>query len=169
METLQLREIAAYMPFLKLLFPNGDIEYMSFPHLTPSNNKYFAIGKPLLRPMHDLIKPLPDGTIPIIQMAKLVNDDPEGSDPNNWFEWDNVRLATRGVFGDVYSVFSRHDEMIFRINTKNMHMDMSEDGEDVTACPYTDKIFDYLHEHMFDYRGLIHRGLAIDLNSVNEK
>lgn len=171
-EKLQLRHISPYLPY-GLRFRNGsdgiltidgwydDIVVADIPiddeeceHAV--SFEISDIDELILRPLSDLIKPLPSGEIPIIEMAKIVNT---GYDD---IDWDNAKIETKYN----YSVIDEDYNLLFRFNTENMYFDMNEDGSGICGVPHTDKLFEYLFANMFDVFGLLEKGLAIDLNKV---
>lgn len=79
-EKLELKDIVGYLPYelkckvtdrrktviatLGGLYSDGNCVF----HDIVESEKGFSKIKPILRPMTDIIKPLPDGTIPIVEM-----------------------------------------------------------------------------------------------------
>ena len=182
MKTLQLKDIACYLPYgLKFFYKRIDDEPALLHTLDgitieeDMNDNYdlrFLVGddaycwmsdspkilveyttswfKPILRPISDLYKPLEDGTIPIVELAKI-------SFPNA-ANWDYCK-------GDNYS-FSDLDNVRFIYNAEeNAFLILGYDSSIMFAKNQI-QLFDYLSEHHFDYRGLIEKGLAIDINTI---
>ena len=155
METLQLRDIACYLPY-KLKLKSGTmvetmtgIEYnQGLIHFGEGEYDWFNCGnlvKPILRPISDLYKPLEDGTIPIVELAKIFS-------PH--YEWelrkDFVEAKTGGgiytfEFDEGYNIFL---------------------ADNSANCVNQIQLFDYINKHHFDYRNLIQRNLAIDINTI---
>ena len=173
MEKLKLSDIACYLPYgLKVvdLKPTsktvGALRVFGFETNHIVNLKFVDAGvfvksndfedsklycikftqiKPILRPISDLNKSLEDGTIPIVELAKIFS-------PH--YEWelrkDFVEAKTGGgiytfEFDESYNIFL---------------------ADNSANCVNQIQLFDYLNEYHFDYRGLIDKGLAIDVNNL---
>lgn len=175
METLQLKEIAGYITHgLKVVWNNTyigkaismyagyDLIDIEFDYGVQRHS--IKDVKLYLRPMSSLTKTLPDGKIPICELAKICYKKPGY----------NARL----INGECHVVNAK-DAPIIRFSWDNSHKSFYADytmydgriyiNDRSTGIHNSVELFDYLHEHMLDYRGLIQRGLAIDLNSVKEK
>lgn len=184
MQTLQLKDIAAYLPYrLKFVIKDGtvlrmdvlqtrgynvwahqkyirgmkdenDINYKFLSSQNCSGHGFYLRGiKPILRPMSDLIKPLEDRTIPLIELAKIAFTNRE-SDFS--LEKNKVQISA-----------GRHVYYLFYWNENEFCMIYSADllGR---IIPNQVQLFDYLNEHHFDYRGLINKGIAVDINTLKE-
>jgi len=164
MEILQLKDIACYLPYNLHLWDNvysRRVIAMKFTVGYEFNNRHISIGwlwrnidngmKPILRPISDLNKPFEDGAIPIVELAKI------GSP-----------IETEWIVRNEISVVNKTKEYLFTFHLGDFKLLRTGclDG----AIPIIDQIqlFDYLNEHHFDYRGLIDKGLAIDINTINE-
>lgn len=169
-ERLGLRHIAPYLPYglrvkrgariLKMNLGQGSsVHWIGISSVLKWFNSDME-SKPfiLLRPLSDLIKPLPSGEIPLVEMAKIVNTGYDG------IEWDNIKIETEYN----YSVIDEDYSLLFRFNTENMYFDMNEDGSGISGVPHTDKLFEYLFANHFDVFGLCDKGFAIDINKIND-
>ena len=168
MSKLELKHIAPYLPYgLKWEFEGGDlpyevvgldITYTGVSLLSPDNESTCCTlidGKPILRPLMDLCKPLPNGEIPAIELAKLnlkhksVNRrllvDSEG---NPIFE---CRIITK-PFGGVLKVTNFDSWIVYASFTRMDNLAYFQ--------------IDYLLKYHFDVFGLIEKGLAIDKNTI---
>lgn len=154
-------EIAPKVGFIKKIefTKNGSCSYLI-------GNKvgklYYGLSnevKPILRPMSDLKKPLPDGTIPIVELAKLFSDaiyvEPIQGCVSNFHYF-------KCMFNDGF------EELIIDCNCNAWYRSYFDKNQPSTGRNIINglEVFDYLNQHHFDYRGLIERGLAIDINTV---
>jgi len=184
MEILQLKDIACYLPYgLNVIIDCAESIYLNYSQVLIKgtrtiklNCSYLSLlennsinietkienyktGKvstiwhksnrlliPILRPISDLYKPLKDGTIPIVELAKIA-----------FPEYKDWALDDKYIFTTKKSGMS----ITFRFR-ENHHSFVSNTG----VNEYQMQLFDYLNEHHFDYRGLIEKGLAIDINAI---
>lgn len=155
MNRLELKHISSYLPYgLKWYHPKGKTglvtTYNASTIIASVNNQGYKI---VLRPMSDLIKELPDGTIPIMELAKIAT----GEEYKNY----DIELTDYTVM-----CVDKDESAGFIIGLNSL--DMTVTYEDVFNNPLENPIglFDYLNQHHFDYRGLIEIGLAIDINTI---
>ena len=115
---------------------------------------------PILRPMHDLFKEIEVNgeTITLIaKIAEIYGYTLHGEVEGNAWGWD---IPISDDYQDRY--FGWDDDWFHYFN---------HDGEGDLAStgyqlPYNIEIMDILNQYHFDYRGLIDKGLAIDINSL---
>ena len=185
-ETLKLSDIACYLPYgLKMQVKNlgileltdisldkeypcwfrtfGDYENPDFNYRILTHNNCIGKGyilseiKPILRPISDLYKPLKNGNIPAIEIAKLVDNGHNHTDSIvKSYGVGHIRVYTEKC-DDVEAVNLRFDND--GLNS------ISKFGEAIHIRTFL-RIQDYLNEHHFDYKNLIGRGLAIDINTI---
>jgi hypothetical protein len=167
MNTLELKHIAPYLPYgLKCQIggyvnreilgyrrdAKGDVKLLCNDSTDRGMKAYYHIDccKPILRPMSELTKPLPDCTIPIVGLAKIAAE--------YWgvdFEVDKISPFGAGVRSiDGHEFGFTGLEFYF--------LDDEEDPIEINQLTY----FQYLFEHHFDVYGLIDEGLAIDINTI---
>jgi hypothetical protein len=173
---MELKEICGYLPYkLKLIWDDGDIRTIN-PELDEIDYDQNEIPLPLvlfsiklnspglkliLRPLSDLTKPcLPDGEIPIVELAKIEDLLPSERiriDENGdiicrlFLNKDNKRILTPVHF--MYDL----KEGVFKITCDTWHQ-MSV----LTQKQMQEK----LYEWHFDIHGLIEKGEAIDINTL---
>ena len=174
METLQLKDIAAYLPY-KLRFKGFEdmgIIYEIEP--TDDNLHFINSGKysisqitPILKPISDLNKPLEDGSIPIVELAKIcyrkagynaIIKEEKCYVINNW----GAKLYR--FYFDMYHK-SFYSMTLFVVSSYGDKETKYSEDRDVGVHNQI-QLFDYLNEHHFDYRNLIGRNLAIDINTI---
>lgn len=171
MRTLELKDIAGYLPYgLNLrVVEDDEMHDGEFNGIDNSLNisitcgMYCAYGRvedknitPFLRPMPDLTKEITHKGktfVPIVELAKA-----------SWGEGDWSVKAS--------------DEDIYQCEVNGVYFGwIAEDRIFATATPLTTDtmilnnqigLFDLLNEWLFDYRGLIAEGLAIDVNTLED-
>lgn len=153
MQKLELKDIIGYIPY-------GLMQYNKSGIYTPVLLGVYSFGQkhtvcmgenivPILRPMSDLSKTIvyeDKEEIPIVELAKI-------STPKrdyNKYDWkfkDGVAVKGRSEFWFNFELSCFYHSGFLSANNY-------------------DKLFDYLHSRMFDYRGLIDKGLAVDINTI---
>jgi len=123
--------------------------------------------KPLLLPLSALTEPLPDGSIPILELAKI-----NGFTPQNYFiELQNDTIVLYGEH------FSHPEEgltarFFFELDIDNCNMDKGIEYKnnscDSIFSPLKEQIksFEYLYSIHADIYGLIPAGLAYDKRKI---
>lgn len=169
MKTLELKDICGYLPYgLKFLS-----DYFSTPHeivsidLTDNTadfsnncgytNKSLGEVKPILRPMSDLTKEIRQNCynnskpfIPIVELACML-------EAQGYWRVYGAGAADFGEDGE---------SCIAQLVFDGDHFVYTVDDEYDTFNSVA--IYDKLNAWMFDYRGLISAGLAIDVNTLPE-
>lgn len=164
MKTLELKDICGYMPYglMQKHYKNvcpfaveiqshiGGYVFLKIP---------FRHGKPLLRPMSDITKEIiheGERFVPIVELAHII-------EPG-----DNWQVYRDGA-GDIVEYEDDDEKCIahLRYSSDCFELNVGDDTETITM-PETIAFFDKLNEWMFDYRGLISAGLAIDVNTLPE-
>lgn len=169
MRTLELKDICGYLPYgLKFLS-----DYFSTPHeivsidLTDNTadfsnncgytNKSLGEVKPILRPMSDLTKEIRQNCynnskpfIPIVELACML-------EAQGYWRVYGAGAADFGEDGE---------SCIAQLVFDGDHFVYTVDDEYDTFNSVA--IYDKLNAWMFDYRGLISAGLAIDVNTLPE-
>ena len=171
---LELKDIAGYLPY-GLKVQDRDMDIWSLSQLGNANPcmdgdiglctddgsyqqyDYLDKIKPILRPMYDLTKEIThrgETFVPMVELAKL---------SINWVKtvWD---VSDNGLF--VYGLYGCSGDIIkfyyrpscFYVSETNA---TERDNDQVI-------LFNKLAEWMFDYRGLISAGLAVDVNMLTE-
>ena len=178
METLKLEHISPYLPYgLKAKGTDDTIYHVlgaydemgvgKGKNLMPLyNDEYGRVlidyterfgydFKPLLRPM-DLTKPIENGIIPAIEIAKFMDNGHNHSDSEVRI-YSGVIIVGTGKCDDVHDV---------RISFSNKTIySVKMDGENA-MFETTRRINQWLAKHKFDFMGLIEKGLAIDVNTL---
>ena len=168
MSKLELKHIVGYLPYgLEILRPDGRISLKlrgvcdSSYIFIENNEDHFGDlesnhNKPILRPLSDLVgnKTADEiGRHPLIYITsiyveKIIKSKWEYSKYDFNWEGDNSAMNTGR------SIATYNGEIIFDISK----------GDDVTYLPYC--IIEQLLEWQFDVHGLIEKGLAIDVNTL---
>ena len=159
METLQLKDIACYLPYrLKASYTHTNkIGEISNVYGLPDNDdiklsihwedgEHMWMFKPILRPISDLYKPLENGTIPILELAKIVG-----------LKFIRYELGDSSV--DLYLTDRKNNKYRF------WYDDFNKGAFRITATGNGNinqlAGFQFLFKHHFDIFGLIEKGLAI--------
>lgn len=122
---------------------------------------------PILLPLSALIEPMEDGSIPIVELAKI-----NGFTPQDYsIELQNDTIV---LYGEQF----RHPEerltarFFFELDVDNCNMDkgieFKDDAVESTFSPLREQLksFEYLFANHFDVFGLIDAGLAIDKRTL---
>lgn len=158
MEYLQLKDICGYLPYgmyakignsIDVIYQieRNPVEPISRIGIGSHNEVLISEIKPILRPMYDLTKTVKhkgEDIIPLVELAKI----------NSPFFANQFTLVNDHVFVEEMQYngqywFSEWSDT-YHFNQANMAI----------------KDIDKLNELMFDYRGLIEKGLAIDVNTL---
>lgn len=122
--------------------------------------------KPILRPMSDLCKSLEDGTIPIVELAKILGYSVNNSDYKDGKVilsiYDNGATLTKSLYYnnrkktfyiEVFDNYYTSDSYL--IYDENIDFDI--------------EFIDFLDKNHYDWRyGLIDQNLAIDINTIKQ-
>jgi hypothetical protein len=164
MRTLELKDIAGYLPYgLKVLIKMDDNiigtvigeinDYMRV--FGEDAEDYFEESDemlPILRPLSDLYRTITHNgkeIVPIVECAKI-------SLPE--YEWK---------FEDTTSAIANIGDNNARFNYSENSKSFFAYYNSIEAPNNQYKLFDFLHELKIDYRGLIDEGLAIDANTLD--
>lgn len=192
---LELKDIACYLPYgvkcrlnrtgifnLDEEYPQPHNEICEITNLLKCNNEweveisgedmdysYGMIGLDeidiLLRPMTDLIKPLPDGTIPIVELAKIEGH-VDTSDED--YKLGSYILDTYGVRFNIENDEDDNEYEVFGWDSVNGFGVHYRPSERIRIVGNQRQLWQYLYAHHFDINNLICRGLAIDANTVQD-
>lgn len=123
--------------------------------------------KPILLPLSALAEPMEDGSVPIMELAKI-----NGFTPQNYsIELQNDTIVLYG------EQFSHPEERLtarffFELDVDNCNMDKGIEFKDNAVesifSPLREQLksFEYLFANHFDVYGLIPSGLAIDKRTI---
>lgn len=184
---LELKDVCGYLPY-GLKVQRTDTKTICIIHIDKlscfddeSNIMvYLKRGmpdKPILRPMSDLTKEITDNGktfVPIIELAKAnyliapnFNNDYELLNGDNGYQCSFIYSPYKDRKRRfVFQVYKNGDIQCFSCDPKSY----SEKSNTAKHCAVlTNKLSDLLHSWHFDIRGLINKGLAIDVNTLNEK
>ena len=169
---LELKHLASYLPY-KLKVASGDwydedckldrigTMVMNYDNYTPNNisinqlcgnidGKFTIYGvikrkaKPILRPLSDLTKEI-DGVVHLVNIA-------------------NLYLKPRKHTIDNNRAVSKHGYLEFEISTNRFFE--RDGGSELFQPTYSFYMIEYLFQHHFDVYGLIEKGLAVDINNI---
>lgn len=169
----ELKHLAPYLPYklkcqvtdkrkkkiatLGGLYNDGNCVF----HDTIESEKGFKRIKPLLFPMSSLYTEMEDGTVPIVELAKITG----------WLtiqDWEVSHKVVDGCFTCGVRWFDEEDEKYYvfgwdEVNGFGMH---ERPSRDIHFVPNQLKLFTYLFENHFDVFGLIDKGLALDKTKI---
>lgn len=125
--------------------------------------------KLLLRPLSDLIKPLPSGEIPLVELAKIEGR-VDTSDPNYLLsELKNPSIYAAGVKFKIENDDDDNKWDVFGYDTRyGFGRHFRPSLEQSSACNQL-QLFEYLYANMFDIHGLIEKGLAVNIEEIETK
>ena len=177
---LELKHLASYLPY-KLKVASGDwydedckldrigTMVMNYDNYTPNNisinqlcgnidGKFTIYGvikrkaKPILRPLSDLTKDI-DGVVHLVELAKIEHP----CSIYHSFTGSSVEVAG-----------NENNSLNFRFDFDNEFFINSEFDCDDIYYPvmYQLELYEYLFKNHFDVYGLIEKGLAIDVNMI---
>jgi hypothetical protein len=175
---LELKDIAGYLPYglnyqwtnmksVRLISMTDEVDYGS-QHSLSTAWEWMKHGqaRPILRPMSDLTKEIThrgETFVPMVEIGKLL-----GYDNLKKYEIDGVveyGFETRYADDAQGYIFGWHQaSQSFGI----WYDEIDEDLPSVERLVMNVCAFDKLSEWMFDYRGLIPVGLAVDVNTLSE-
>lgn len=117
--------------------------------------------KPLLLPMSSIYKEMEDGTVPIVELAKITG----------WLtiqDWKVSHRIVDGFFTCGVRWFDEEDEKyyVFGWDEENGFGMHEKPSRDIHFVPNQLKLFTYLFENHFDVFGLIDKGLALDKTKI---
>lgn len=109
-----------------------------------------------LLPISAITEPLEDGSVPIVELAKMA-----------FGEIDVLDTTQKDGLYAVKFTDEEDDTTVFSYNTNVCsfqadYMNMEELERRITIVPRQLQLFEYLYSKHFDIHGLIHAGLAID-------
>lgn len=172
MEKLELKHLCGYLPY-KLKIKRGErILVMntgqgSSTHwvgisavLKWFNSEMVSKPIPLLLPLSALTEPLEDGSVPIVELAKIAFGEIEVLDTTQ----------KDGLYA-VKFIDEEEDTTVFSYNTNVCsfqadYMDMEELERRITIVSRQLQLFEYLYSKHFDIHNRIPAGLAIDKRTV---
>lgn len=114
----------------------------------------FSEVKPILRPLSDLTKEI-DGVVGIVELAKIAF-------PCIVWELEGKHAVSSGINGIARKKFSY-------INTElTAGFSCINDAYQRDYIPNQLDLFSYLFENHYDVSGLIEKGLAVDINTIEK-
>ena len=166
MKTLELKDICGYLPYGLVFQDKGRgvylqlVNLLSAQKLIDKSHDYTEVG-PILRPMSDLTKEIThkgEKFVPLVELAKIALRDAIAKRYYN-----DVDFVIKNDYVEI------HGHYKFRYTHRgSFEMCRTISDFDELTCLHQCEIFDKLNEWMFDYRGLISAGLAIDVNTLPE-
>lgn len=160
MEKLKLSDITGYLPYDLLVLHCNEVK----PFLSKTDRlgleakflSYFTHGaKPILRPLKDLIKPI-NGIYVLDFFIK------------NWYNLyekkEVTEIKNRRICNDYGCI-----EMVADVcldNKSFVRYSINPNTENIIYEIMFIEDLDILNKYLFDYRGLIKRGLAVDINTL---
>lgn len=175
-EQLELKDIACYLPYGLQVYTEyydviadvvgiKDNSYLCSYYTKSKGGEFDEIcitkGKPILRPMSDLYKPcLPEGKIPIVELAKILGYNTKHEKING----NGLLINQLSSRFEEYFLYDPKDGM-FKIYTWDdcCTSDYLQEGY---SNPYLDTDFyDFLYSHHFNVHNLPTE-LFIDINTI---
>lgn len=173
MKTLELKDICGYLPYglkyqwtnmksVRLISMTDEVDYSSQHSLSTAWEwMMHRQARPILRPMSDLTKEIThrgEKFVPLVELAKIALRDAIAKRYYN-----DVDFVIKNDYVEI------HGHYKFRYTHRgSFEMCRTISDFDELTCLHQCEIFDKLNEWMFDYRGLISAGLAIDVNTLPE-
>lgn len=168
MEKLELKHLCSYLPWgLEIIVDEYEktilfdtICGLTDDEIIGENDSYQFDVKPALLPLSALTEPLEDGSVPIVELAKIAFGEIEVLDTTQ----------KDGLYA-VKFIDEEEDTTVFSYNTNVCsfqadYMDMEELERRITIVPRQLQLFEYLYQHHFDIHNRIPAGLAIDKRTV---
>lgn len=148
-EKLELKHLCGYLPHgLEVFNENSSSKGVILRNLSLDTPQWVLDGiKPLLLPLSALTEPLPDGTVPIVELAKIAG-----------FEDFEVLQVKEGSTAYIATI---SDNFTFMVLKSNCDFAICA-GNEITFIPNQLPLFEYLYSIHADIYGLIPAGLAID-------
>jgi len=158
---LELKHLAGYLPYgLKVRYiERNETHILDFSNLN-SICSYQIHLKPILRPLSDLIKEIKlngEKFVPIIEICKL-------SETVNELVRINAKSNICGF--DFTNEIQEILRFCYHFNTKHFQLTNEESYNQCILNQY--EMFQKLLEWHFDIHGLIEKGLAIDINTLDK-
>lgn len=151
-EKLELKHICGYLPWgLTGYHKEGHICNIDFDMVVKYGTN-LANYKPLLFPLSALIEQLPDGTVPIVELAKICT------------KYEKLKLENTTTTKNGYWIALSNARIFGYIQEANSFC--MYDYKDVYTVSNQLQLFEYLYSKHFDIYGLIDAGLAIDKRTV---
>ena len=143
---LELKHLAPYLPYgLKIqVARTGTIQKLE----SLSDGDHLFLFKPILRPLSDLVK----GSFPHELIQFLIDEKIYKNSFAEGHESYSYKIIHK-PFGEVIK-FTNHDDWVFYMSIKEPER-------------IKHKIYNWLIERHFDVFGLIEKGLAIDINTID--
>lgn len=177
---MNLKELAGYLPYrLRMMydFENGTQWVLDVTNI----NAITKHDKPILRPMSDLTKEIEvngEKFVPLIELYRMSNK--YNYDNELYYDFIDSWVGK----GDILKVYhnrqkDEYTEFIFskgsfRKDTKyskgsyNFGMTLPHDIRCNSEIYNQYKLFQFLYKHHFDIYGLIEKGEAIDINTIEK-
>lgn len=153
-EKLELRHLCGYLPHVLKTNEGelaGIIKWIGWCGVFKSEHgeRFVPLHeiKPILLPISSLTEPLPDGTVPIVELAKIAGFED--------FEVLQVKEGSTALIANL------SDNFTFMVLKNNCDFAICA-GKEITFLPNQLQLFEYLLSKHFDIFGLIPAGLAID-------
>lgn len=149
MKTLELKDICGYLPYGLVFQDKGRgvylqlVNLLSAQKLIDKSHDYTEVG-PVLRPMSDLTKEITHRGEKFVPLYKL-------TPAFKYFQWSDDRFRLEIT----------QDCVVIGVYSKSLG-----DWGGHARIDLTTSKLDKLDAWMFDYRGLISAGLAIDVNTL---
>lgn len=160
-EKLELKHLCGYLPYgLNFIIESGLIFKLRATHIFNNHTGIYKglekQAKLLLLPLSALTEPLEDGTVPIVELAKIAG--------LNFIKIDSIQITNGWI-----QILSQPKDSFYRFvyDSKTMGFRYYIDGN-LYHLSNQLQLFEYLYLKHFDIYGLIDAGLAIDKRTVNQ-
>lgn len=166
---LELKDICGYLPYGLEAYYNRVV--VKITGVVNNNSQLVKFGgvfvpvydiTPILRPMSDLTKPIMHKgkeIVPLVGLARSIRD----TFGYKYRDWElNVK-----EYWHKDNCFSKKGEFIFLFDDDDKCFELLADDRNNSSISFSQlPLFDLLNELMFDYRGLIDKGIAINVNAI---
>lgn len=162
---LELKHLAPYLPYgLKIESQKGtgDLDYKGLKKEMTCFNCHKIDGdkwKPILLPLSALTEQLPDGTIPIVGLAKIATKHIWGE----LIDFTKAELLSESESAGLIVYYDKTERVSFTADFDCNRKDFTlySDGDELNMDKL--QLFEYLFQNHFDVFGLIDQNLAVPL------
>lgn len=158
-EKLELNNLCGYLPYgLNFIIESGLIFKLRATHIFNNHTGIYKglekQAKILLLPLSALIEPLPDGSVPIVELAKIAG----------FIDFEVLQVKE----GSTAYIATLSDDYKFMVLKSNCDFAICK-GKNIIFSPNQLQLFEYLYSIHADIYELIPAGLAIDKRVVKIK
>lgn len=173
MDKLKLEHLAGYLPYGLKLSCNTTYKVYDLIGLNkseafilePYNCGWYCVSnfKPILRPLSDLIEVIQYDGYSVVPIARLL-------DIAISMNWSSTSYLSFDHGKNEYWTYFKGNKpsSIFGYNSEHKYFYLHDNNGNKESVKNHKELFDFLHELHFDIYGLIEKGLAIDIKTLNK-